>query len=149
MKRTIFAMGVLCFDISFFNDWLTAEKTPSDHHSTTHCRHVMRQNMSSLTSHPVQASCISRTSVLQLRSGWGRCFRAGGWCPSPQHWSEAAGWRHPRPQPPLPGWGQNTQPGCRAASCSRHCTETHWTQGAQTHGFMHKQEGGVMMKKYN
>lgn len=80
------------------------------------------------TSRQVLVSCTSHKLVLVLRSEWGRCFLAEGWCPSPKHWSEAAGSQHHHPGSLLSGSGQNTQPNYKAASCSRHYTQTHWRQ---------------------
>lgn len=121
-------MGVLYFYISLFNDRLTVKKTPPDYHFTELCTHVVSMSIFSITSHPLPVSCIFHTPVLLIHSGWGRCFHAAGWCSSPGCWSEAAGWRHRRCEPLLSDWGQSTQPSCKAASCSRHCTETHWRQ---------------------
>lgn len=77
------------------------------------------------TSHPAPMSCISHTRAPVVCSGWERCSHAAGWCPSPGHWSVAAGWRRYHCDPLVPGWAQSRLPGCTAASCSRHCTETH------------------------
>lgn len=90
--------------------------------------HVMWTTLFHCTRHPVLVSCISHKLVPALRSEWGRCFLAQWWCPSPGHWSEAAGSRRRHHEPLLSGSGQNTRPDCKVASCSRHYTPTHWRQ---------------------
>lgn len=95
------------------------------------CQCILKNWSLILTSRLLQVSCTFHTPAQVIHSGWGRCSHVGWWCSWPGHWfAEALPHHHCLVL--SPDWAQSTQPGYRAASCSRHCTGRHFTR-IQTH----------------
>lgn len=127
-RLTIFSKSDFYFRFPLFHDRLTEKEKEEDVVSLPQNFTENTTSVSPLTSRPARASCISRTPALAAPSGWGRCSLVAQSCCWPGRWSEAAGWRRRRRSHTSPDWGRSKPPGCTAASCSRHCTESHWEQ---------------------